>query len=87
MTNHLHVPAQAITGMRLACRKCGASVSIPMGAVNAPVKCSNCHTPFPGPEIVRDVAAGLKWLQDAATDNDVTSDSAIEGELETHPHP
>jgi len=87
MTTHLHLPVHAITGVRLVCRKCGASVSIPLGAVNAPAKCFNCHTPLPGPEIVRNVAAGLKWLQDAATDNNVTFDAALEGELETHLHP
>ena len=83
MTTHLHLPVQSITGVRLACRKCGAAITIPLGAVNAPAKCFNCHTPLPGPEITRDVVAGLKWLQDAAGDANVTFDSAIDGRLET----
>ncbi|GEM_PF-6425343 len=81
MTTHIHVQAEAITGVRLACRKCGASVSIPLGAVYVPAKCFNCHTPLPGPEIVHDVTARLKWLQDAATDNNITFDATIDGEL------
>ena len=74
------IPIQTMTGVRLCCKGCGATVIIPLGAHHAPSECFNCFRPLPGPQIAAGLVKELTWLKKLTDDAAVGIEAALEGE-------
>ena len=74
------IPIQTLTGVRLTCKRCSATVIIPLGAKNAPDQCFNCYHPLPGSEVVRGLVRELTWLKEQVGNAAIGIDAALEGE-------
>lgn len=58
------IPASRIKGLRIACRKCGVEILLPVTAREAPSQCFNCCTRFADNGGVVAALRELKWLHD-----------------------
>jgi len=59
------IPANALTGLRLTCKTCGAQMLIPLPVRNTPERCFSCGTDLPGAALLP-LLQELSWLFQSA---------------------
>lgn len=74
------IPLTDVRAVRLVCKRCGAASLIPMTAKDGPVRCFNCYTELPGPQIVRDIIRNINWVTAAAKNAEIGFDAGLEVE-------